>query len=122
MADLTIPQRQTYPTIRGHVSDHVGLLPLDQADEITLLLEAGADLFALPVTVIDPPETFDLGGESVEANWEASIGAGATDDENIFRSKLKIVWDATATPPLVQYAPQIGFIEIEVAENVVESP
>lgn len=121
-AVLSIPARQTFPTIRGHVSDEEGILDLTTADELSLIIDDSATgVYELPVTAIDPPESVMVNNQAVLMNWEASIGAGATDDVTPeFKGKLKIVWDASATPPAIQYCPQTGFIKIEVTVNVQE--
>lgn len=123
MPDLQIPQRQTFPAIRGSVSDEVGLLPLATAETINLILNGpgGTPIVSLPCVAIDPPEEFLVDGVSVLANWEAPL-AGATTavaTQILYRAKLKIIWDSTPTL-LQQFAPQTGFIEIEIVENVVE--
>lgn len=121
-----MPQRQTYPAIRGRVADEVGVLDLSAAEELTLILElqgGGGDIIGLPATDLDPDDPgsqFIHNGQTVGANWEAAIGSGLTDDVATFRAKLEIVWQAE--PRLVQYAPKDGFIEIEVTENVPEVP
>lgn len=124
MADLEMPQRQTYPSIRGRVSDENGdPLPLATADELTLLLEVeGGDLFELPAVSLDPDDpgsAFTLNGVVIGANFEAPIGAsGLSTDVVDLRGKLEIVWDALTTPPATQYAPQQGFISVSITENV----
>lgn len=124
MPDLQIPQRQTYPAIRGSVSDEVGLLPLATAEAIDLILNGpgGTPIVVLPAVAIDPPEEFTLDGLTIQANWEAPLaGAGsAVATEILYRAKLKITWDSTPAL-LVQFAPQVDFMEIEIVENVVES-
>jgi hypothetical protein len=126
--DLTMPQRQTYPAIRGRVEDQVGALPLADADSIDLLTEpiAGGTLIELPVTVLDPedPDSIftDVNGSEIAANWEAPIAVGFSDDLGQQRGKLKITWDSASTPPRIQYAPKVGFIIFEITENVDETP
>lgn len=125
MPDLQIPQRQTYPAIRGSVSDQEGLLPTATAEDITLILNdtTRTTIVLLPAVAIDPPEEFlDADGNAQMANWEAPI-AGATAavaTEILYDAKLKMVW-ATGPPLLVQFAPQVGFMQIEVVENLVEA-
>jgi hypothetical protein len=123
MADLQIPQRQTFPAIRGSVADEDGLLDLGAAEDIDLILNGpgGTPIVILPVVVLDPPESFEVDGTTYQANWEAPL-AGATTavaTEVLYRGKLKIRWDTT--PSLVQFAPQVDFFEIEIVENVVEA-
>src|SRR4051794_39602596 len=125
MTDLSMPQRQTYPSIRGRVADQAGVLPLDLADELTLYIEivSGA-LFELPATSLDPEDPdsvfLDADGNEVGANFEAPIGAsGLSDDVTAaLRGKLQITWDAGASPPLVQFAPRDGFMTFAITENV----
>lgn len=123
MPDLQIPQRQTFPAIRGSASDEVGLLPLDTAITIDLVLNGpgGTPIVVLPCVPIEPPETFTVDGTSFLANWEAPLGSAgaAVATEVLYRAKLKIVWQTS--PLLVQYAPQVDFMEIEIVENVVEA-
>lgn len=125
MADLSMPQRQTYPSIRGSVSDQVGLLDLQLADELTLIMEpvAGGPGFELPATALDIEDInnvfLDENGNEVIANFDAAIDAGLSDDMDSLRGKLKIVWDTGAG--LIQYAPQSGFVTIDITENVVEA-
>jgi hypothetical protein len=124
MPDLQIPQRQTYPAIRGLVRDEQGLLPLATADDIFLLLEGpgGTPLISLPVNALSPTETFFVDGVSFQANWEAPL-VGATTavaTARLYKAKLKIIWQAV--PLLQQYAPQVDFIDIEIVTNVAESP
>lgn len=124
MPDLQIPQRQTFPAIRGSASDTIGLLPLATAESIDLVLNGpgGTPVVILPVVAITPPEEFELDGVPVMANWEAPL-AGATAAVAtmvLYRAKLKITWDST--PALLQqFVPQVGFVEIEIVENVVEA-
>jgi hypothetical protein len=127
MADLQIPQRQTYPAIRFGVSDEVGLLDLTAAETVDLLLESadnpGTHLVTLPVTPLEPPQNF-IGpdGTTHQANGEAPLGGASAAVANVinYRAKVKIVW-STGPPLLVQYAPQTGFLDIEVVENVAET-
>src|SRR3954464_13984995 len=124
MPDLPIPQRQTFPAIRGSASDEIGLLPLATAEAINLILNGpgGTPVVILPVVVIDPPESFEVDGVSIMANWEAPL-AGATAavaTKVLYRAKLKITWDS-APVLLQQFVPQVSFIEIEIVENVVEA-
>lgn len=124
MADLFIPQRQTYPAIRGSASGENGLLPLESAEDLTLIMNGpgGTPIVLLPALAIDPPETFELDGVTFQANWEAPL-AGATAavaNEIVYRAKLKIIWDSSPTL-LQQFAPQVGFMGIEIVENLVEA-
>lgn len=117
MADLDIPQRQTRPAIRGYARDARGAIPLDEAQELTLLLQDGVDLYALPVTAVDPEEnTAIIDGEESPINWEAPIGAGMSDNLADFKGKLKAEFSDG-----VQYIPQSGFITVTVSENVQEA-
>lgn len=124
MPDLQIPQRQTYPAIRGSATDEQGLIPIETAETLTLILNGpgGTPIVLLPVTAIDPPEEFTVGGVTFLANWEAPL-AGATTavaTEIIYDAKLKIIWQAT--PDLLQqFVPQVGTKEIEVVANLVEA-
>jgi hypothetical protein len=128
MPDLQIPQRQTYPAIRFSVRDEVGLLDLTAAETVDLLLEdsvnPGTHLVTLPVTALDPPENF-IGPDGVthQANGEAPLGGAgpAVATKISYRAKVKIVW-SSGPPLLQQYAPQVGFLDIEVVENVAETP
>lgn len=124
MPDLQIPQRQTYPAIRGSAADADGLLPLPTAESVNLILNGpgGVPVVILPCTVIDPPETFDVDGVSYMANWEAPLAgaSSAVATEILYLAKLKITWDS-APVLLQQFAPQVGFIQIEIVENLVES-
>lgn len=123
MADLQIPQRQTYPAIRGSVSDEEGLLPLDTAIDLDLVLNGpgGTPVVILPVVAIDPPEAFTLDGQSIMANWEAPLAgaSAAVATQILYRAKLKITWQTS--PLLVQFAPQVDFMDIEIVENLVEA-
>jgi hypothetical protein len=124
MPDLQIPQRQTYPAIRGSVSDEVGLLPLITAETITLILNGpgGTPIVLLPAVALSPTQTFMVDGVSHEANWEAPL-AGATvavATQVIYKAKLKVVWDSSPSL-LQQFAPQVGFMTIEIVENLVEA-
>jgi hypothetical protein len=123
MPDLQIPQRQTYPAIRGAVSDEQGLLPLATAQSIDLVLNGpgGTPVVHLPVVALDPPQQFMVAGTTFMANWEAPL-VGATTavaTEVLYRGKLKITWQTV--PLMQQFAPQVDFIEIEIVENVVEA-
>jgi hypothetical protein len=125
MPDLSIPQRQTFPAIRGSVADEEGLLPLITAESVDLILNGpnGTPIVILPCVVLDPPEDFELDGVVMSANWEAPL-AGATSAvaaEISYTAKLKITWDSTPGAVLQQFAPQVGFLEIEIVENLVES-
>jgi hypothetical protein len=115
-----MPQRQTYPHIRGSASDEVDLLPLEDADDLELQLEiVDGDLFVLPAVALNPTETFILDDVEYQANFEAPIGAsGLSTDVTELRGKLKVTWDASATPPLVQFVPQVGFITVSITENI----
>jgi hypothetical protein len=124
MPDLQIPQRQTFPAIRGSVSDEDGLLDLPTAESVDLILNGpgGTPIVELPCVVLDPPESFEVDGVTFQANWEAPL-AGATTavaTEVLYRGKLKIIWDS-APSLLQQFAPQVGFFEIEIVENVDEA-
>lgn len=127
MPDLEIPKGQTYPAILGRATDQRGPLPLIDADEIELILNesAGGTGLSAPVTGLDPnapgAPTFMLDGELVTANWQADIPVSLSDEETAWdKGKMKIVWDAAATPPLVQFVPQTGWITITVGPNVQE--
>jgi hypothetical protein len=124
MPDLQIPQRQTFPAIRGSASDEQGLLPLATAESINLILNGpgGTPIVVLPCTVIDPTEPFEVDGVTIPANWEAPL-AGATvavATKVLYRAKLKITWDS-APVLLQQFVPQVRFMEIEIVDNVVEA-
>lgn len=123
MPDLQIPQRQTYPAIRGQARDEVGLLPLDTALDLDLILNGpgGTPVVLLPAVAVDPPQAFLVDGTSYLANWEAPlIGASAAVATKVlYRAKLKITW--STSPLAVQFAPQVGFMEIEIVENLVEA-
>lgn len=123
MPDLQIPQRQTYPAIRGQARDEVGLLPLDTALDLDLILNGpgGTPVVLLPAVAVDPPQAFLVDGASYMANWEAPlIGASAAVATKVlYRAKLKITW--STSPLAVQFAPQVGFMEIEIVENLVEA-
>jgi hypothetical protein len=124
MADLQIPQRQTFPAIRGSVSDEVGLIDLSTALTISLILNGpgGTPVVLLPAVALDPTEPFTVNGVTYEANWEAPL-AGATSavaNEILYSAKLKIVWQTSPTL-LQQFAPQVGFMQIEIVKNVVEA-
>lgn len=125
MTDLSMPQRQTFPHIRGRAEDQAGALPLDTADELTLYIEIeGGALFELPATALDPDDptsTFlDEDGNEVDANFEAPIGASGISDDVVpaLRGKLQITWDAGASPPLIQFVPRDGFMTFAITENV----
>jgi hypothetical protein len=124
MADLQIPQRQTFPAIRGSVSDEDGVLDLTTAESVDLILNGpgGTPIVELPVVVLDPPESFEIDGVTYSANWEAPLAgaSAAVATEVLYRGKLKIVWDS-APALLQQYAPQVGFFEIEIVENLDEA-
>lgn len=125
MPDLQIPQRQTYPAIRGSAADQVGLLPLMTAETITLILNGpgGTPIVLLPVVAVEPPESFlDVNGVTHLANWEAPLdnATAAVANEVIYNAKLKIVWQTSPTL-LQQFAPQLGFMTIEVVQNLVEA-
>jgi len=123
MPDLQIPQRQTFPAIRGSVGDEVGPLPLDTAISVDLILNGpgGTPVVILPCNVLNPTEEFTIDGVVHEANWEAPLAGAevAVATEVLYNAKLKITW--MTTPDLLQqFAPQVGFIEIEIVENLVE--
>jgi hypothetical protein len=124
MPDLQIPQRQTYPAIRGNVSNENGLLPLGTAEDISLLLNGpgGTPIVLLPVVVLSPTETFVIDGVEFEANWEAPLAGAevAVANEILYLAKLKIIWQS-APDLLQQFAPQVGFAEIEIVKNLVET-
>lgn len=126
MPDLSMPQRQTYPHIRGRVEDQEGALDLSLADDLELFFEVDgtSPLFGLPAVALDPalPGSIfhDANGVEVAANFEAPIGTSGISNTvtPALRGKLKITWDATSTPPLVQWAPKTGFISLAITENV----
>lgn len=123
MPDLQIPQRQTFPAIRGSVSDEAGVMDLSSAT-LTLILNgpAGSPIILLPAEDITPFETFELNGQTFQANFEAPLlGADtAVATAIVYQAKLKMVWDA-GPPVAQQFAPQVGFMEIEIVENLVEA-
>ena len=125
MPDLQIPARQTYPAIRGSVSDEVGLLDLTTADQIDLILNGpgGTPIVILPCAAVDPPEAFlDAVGVQHMANWEAPLAGAdtAVATSVLYDGKLKITWQTTPDM-LVQFAPQVEFMSIEVVTNLVEA-
>lgn len=128
MPDLSIPQRQTFPYIRGQASDQNGPMPLLSAESLTLCIEViDGDLFELPASALDPTEPTsvfkDANGDDVGANFHAPIGlSGLTDDvTTALRGKLQITWDSDATPPLVEFVPSVGFMTFAITENVQAS-
>lgn len=124
MPDLQIPQRQTYPSIRGEARDEDGLLPLETAEDLDLILNGpnGTPVVILPVVAIDPVETFEVDGVTYSANWEAPLAGASAAVANaiLYKAKLKITWDSSPAL-LVQFAPQVGFMEIEIVANLVEA-
>jgi hypothetical protein len=124
MPDLQIPQRQTFPAIRGSVRDADDLLPLITAETITLILNGpgGTPVVLLPCVVLNPPQEFELEGVPFMANWEAPLAgaSAAVATQILYRAKLKIIWD-TSPSLLQQFAPQVGFMQIEIVENLVEA-
>lgn len=123
MPDLQIPQRQTFPAIRGSVADEAGLLPLITAESVDLILNGpgGTPIVILPCVVLDPPQDFEIDGVVQQANWEAPLvgASAAVATARLYSAKLKITWDSS--PLMQQFAPQVGFIEIEIVTNLVES-
>lgn len=124
MTDLTMPQRQTFPHIRGRAEDQAGALPLADAIDITLYVEIkDGVLYELPATALDPDDPdssfLDESGNEVAANFEAPIGSSGISDDVVaaLRGKLQVTW-GNGPPALIQFVPRDGFISLAITENV----
>lgn len=104
MASYT--EGDTYPPLRGWAKDDTGaLVDLTTADALLLILKSTtATITGVPVA-LSPVET---DADGVEYNWKYVWAAADTSVPETYEQALKVTWDATATPPSVEYFPSSG--------------
>lgn len=95
MADIRLTAGDTFPDIRGAASDEDGLIDLSGADEVLFVASSSDAVIAGEADVLDPPED--------GYNWSYQLGADDTSVAGLYSSWLKVTWNASSTPPRVEW-------------------
>lgn len=109
MADTgspTVTVGDTYPPLRGSATAGTTLMPLDQADQIELVAQAGPTVaFRGTATAISPPADPDPTTAFPGFNWQYTLDPGDLDQAacGTLTVWLKVTWDAGVTPPQIEW-------------------
>lgn len=112
MADLTIPQHDTWPPLRGAASDDDGLMDLTLADSLKVLLKSGATLISGTAVAIALP------GDPDGMNWSYTWHANDTAITGTYNVELEITWDSGASPPKVETVPNEDPLQVEIRADL----
>ena len=104
----TVKRHDTWPPLRFAARDENGLLPLEEADSLKLILKSGTTvLLEGDAEAIDPDVYDGFNGQYV---WQA----GDTNNVGGYQIELEITWDASTTPPRVETVPNSGAEDLNI--------
>lgn len=110
MADLVLKRNDTYPYLRGKAEDSNGLLELDKADSLKIILKDGATIIEGVAEVLEE--------DSEGMNWQYKWEAGDTALAGEYKVELEITWDGGASPPQIDTVPNNGYATVEIQEDL----
>jgi hypothetical protein len=110
MADITLKQGDTWPTLQGAASTASGAEDLSTADAITVIIDGPVHLEKTAVA-IDPASN---DGNNWEVTW-ADTDLDTTGDYNV---EVEVVWDDASTPPKIQTYPNSGYNTLAIEPDL----